>query len=101
MTTEKQPSSIEKIRAEVEGIRKEHSGGQDAYPFQERMICHDCHQLWPCEALRLAEDKLRLAEALEAFEQWQGQVIPVYNDEFFHASDVREHVQKALSEVAR
>jgi hypothetical protein len=57
-----QVTPIERIRAEVEGMRKEHVKD----PALSHRICNQeqCYSAWPCPTLRLAEDKLKLAEAL-------------------------------------
>ena len=77
-------TSIEKIRAEVEGIRKEHQHyeGEDV---KIGPLCGsiDCASVWPCPTLRLAEDKLRLAEWIEA------------------SDSPSELIERVLAEVAR
>ena len=52
-------SDIERIRAEVEDVRRAHF-----YSGVEH-VCDPRDETWGCTALRLAEDKLKLAEALE------------------------------------
>lgn len=41
-----------------------------------------------------------LEAAFQKFEQWQGEIIPVWNDEFFRASDVRAFAKEALAAAA-
>lgn len=47
------------------------------------------HAQQPCDKLRT-----QIRELLT----WQGQTIPVYNDEFFHAREVREYVEQILAQ---
>ena len=56
---------IEKIRAEVEEVRREH-GHIDGEEVVEGDLCAaaECAYIWPCPALRLAEKYLKVAEAL-------------------------------------
>jgi len=58
-------TDIERIRAEVKEVRKEHvhHEGEDV---KIGPLCGalDCAAIWPCPTLRLAEDKLKLAEAV-------------------------------------
>jgi len=46
-----------------------------------------------------AEDRERLISLLPDFECWQGETIPVWNDEFFRASHVRQAMQEALNAI--
>jgi hypothetical protein len=51
---------IEKIRAEVAKVREEHV----RYGATTHCAADYCNYYWPCPTLRLAGDKLKLAEAL-------------------------------------
>jgi hypothetical protein len=98
-------TDIEKIRAEVEQVRREHVVLPGHYP----PFCYFCSHsqesgyLWPCPTLRLAEDKLKLAEALDdlvkVVAQLEGVEIPY---PLAIPIGVRLKVaERALSEVAR
>jgi chorismate mutase len=101
-------SDIEKIRAEVAKVREEHYRVEGYADY-----CGASHApgtLWPCRFLQLAEDKLKLAEAIAEFRAKAG----------FHLSDhtfdstvshclrceesytiEEERIERVLSEVAR
>lgn len=60
-------TSIDKLRAEVEAVRKEHRQSDYADECVDGgQLCEslDCPCVWPCPTLKLAERMLKLAEAL-------------------------------------
>lgn len=65
-------TSIDKIREQVVRVREEHRS--DNHPQLPYCSCDPGTKdgsliPWPCQTLRLAEDKLKLAEALENVRQ--------------------------------
>lgn len=95
-------TAIEKIRAEVAKVQEMHSKG----PWTFRDLCVKCHVqpdgAFPCSAWQLAEDKMKLAEALEAIKQGEGRF---NRDPLTHASNTIDDMKGlagfALESVAR